>query len=109
MLAEAMGKKKTKRQLKREERDRQAEELAIATEAFEGKRRKYRIAAAVLPIVTLVASIAVYIGLNDKQLAGLTGMIGIAIWIPMMLGAVGSQVKPRDRTRAGSIDFGSKR
>jgi len=104
-----MSKKKTKRQIKREERERAAEELAAATAAFEGKRRKYRIAALATPVVALALSIAVYVVTDDKQLAGLTGMIGFAIFIPLMLGAIGGEVTPRDRTRAGSIDFGSKR
>ena len=38
-----MGKKKTKRELKREQRQKDLEERAAAQEAFEAKRRKYRI------------------------------------------------------------------
>ena len=40
---------------------------------------------------------------------GLTGMIGLAIWLPLVIGSIGSQVTPRDRTRAGAIDFGGER
>ncbi len=104
-----MGKKKTKRQIKREERERVAEEREAASAAFRAKRKKYRIAAFVVPIVALVAAIAVYMSTDDKQLAGLTGMVGVGIFIPLLLGAVGGEVTPRDRTRAGSIDFGNKR
>ena len=46
---------------------------------------------------------------DQKQLAGLIGMGGVGIWILVILGLIGSSVKPRDRVRAGSIDFGSKR
>ena len=104
-----MGKKKTKRQIKREERERDAEEREAATRAFMAKRKKYRIAAFVVPVVALALSIAVYVVTDDKQLAGLTGMVGVGIFVPLLLGAVGGEVPPRDRTRAGSIDFGNKR
>ena len=104
-----MGKKKTKRAIKREERERLAEEQEAATAVFEAKRRKYRLAAMIVPVVALVAAIAVYVITDDKQLAGLVGMFGVGIFVPLLLGAVGGQVTPRDRTRAGSIDFGNKR
>ncbi|HHH29858.1 MAG TPA: hypothetical protein ENK57_16140 [Polyangiaceae bacterium] len=104
-----MGKKKTKRQIKREQREHDAEARALATAVFEAKRRKYRIAAILVPIVTLAISIGVYMATDDKQLAGLIGMVGVSIFVPLGLGAVGSEVTPRDRTRAGSIDFGNKR
>lgn len=98
--------KKTKREKRREERDEALEQDRVAKEAFEERRRRYRIAAAVLPIVALAAAIGVYFATDDKQLAGLTGMVGVGIWVPLFLGAIGSQVPPRDRTRAGAIDFG---
>ncbi|MBX3273515.1 MAG: hypothetical protein KF729_24845 [Sandaracinaceae bacterium] len=101
-----MSKKKTKRDQRREERDAAVEEERAATEVFEERRRRFRIAAAVLPVVALAAAIGVYLATDDKQLAGLTGLVGVAIWIPLFLGAIGSQVTPRDRTRAGAIDFG---
>ena len=101
-----MGKKKTKREKQREDRDQAVEEERVAKELFEARRRKYRIAAVVLPIVALVAAVGVYLGTDDRQLAGLTGMVGVAIWVPLFLGAIGSEVTPRDRTRAGAIDFG---
>jgi len=100
-------KKKTKRELKKEQREQEAEEREAARLAFEARRRKYRIAAAVVPAVTLALAIGVYIGTDDKQLAGLIGMFGLAIFVPLLLGAVGSEVKPRDRVRAGAIDFGN--
>ena len=104
-----MGKKKTKREKQREDRDQAAELERRAKEIFEERRRKYRIAAAVVPIVTLPAAIGIYLGTDDKQLAGLVGMVGVAIFVPLLLGAIGSEVTPRDRTRAGAIDFGSDR
>ena len=104
-----MAKKKTKRELKREQREREAEERAAAKAAFEAKRRKYRIAAVAIPIVTLATAIGVYMATDDRQLAGLTGLFGVGAFILVLLGLIGSSVKPRDRVRAGSIDFGNKR
>jgi uncharacterized membrane protein YfcA len=104
-----MAKKKTKRELKREQREQRDVERAAAQAEFEAKRRKYRIAALAIPLVTLGSSIGVYMATDEKQLAALVGLLGIGIWILVILGLVGSSVKPRDRTRAGSIDFGSKR
>lgn len=104
-----MSKKKTKRDKRREERDEAAERERLAQQFFEERRRKYRIAAVVLPIVALAAAIGIYLATDDKQLAGLTGMVGLAIWLPLVIGSIGSQVTPRDRTRAGAIDFGSER
>lgn len=104
-----MGKKKTKRVLRREERDRRTAEREVAKAEFEARRRKYRIAAMLIPLITLGGAIGIYMATDDKQLAGLVGLGGVGIWILVILGLIGSSVQPRDRARAGSIDFGSKR
>lgn len=104
-----MGRKKSKKDKKREAREQAEAEEQAAQEAFEARRRLYRIAAVAVPVVTLAAALGVYFGIDDRQLAGLIGMVGVAGWIPVVLGALGSRIKPRDRTRAGSIDFGNKR
>ena len=62
-----------------------------------------------MPVVFLAVAIGVYVALDDKQLAGLIGMVGLAIWVPVLLGLIGARIQPRDRTRAGSIDFGNRR
>ncbi|MCC6875548.1 MAG: hypothetical protein IT378_14675 [Sandaracinaceae bacterium] len=61
-----------------------------------------------LPVVTLAAALGAYFAAGDRQLAGLVGLIGVALWVPALLGAIGAAITPRDRTRAGSIDFGSR-
>ncbi|HJL16844.1 MAG TPA: hypothetical protein RMH99_14365 [Sandaracinaceae bacterium LLY-WYZ-13_1] len=101
--------KKSKKELRRERKERE-EQARREAEALRLKRRRiFRIAAVVVPVITLAGAIAIYVGMDDRQLAGLLGMVGLAIWVPVLLGLVGSSVKPRDRTRAGSIDFGNKR
>lgn len=104
-----MGRKKSKKDKKREAREQAAAEEQAALEAFEARRRLYRIAAVAVPVVTIAAAVGIYLGMDDQQLAALVGMVGLAGWIPVVLGALGSRITPRDRTRAGSIDFGNKR
>lgn len=101
--------RKTKKQRKRDERERRDAEEKAAEEAAQRRLRNYQIAAGVVPVITLAVSLAIYFAVNDRQLAALVGMVGLAVWVPLLLGVVGSRVKPRDRTRAGSIDFGNKR
>jgi len=104
-----MGKKKSKRDKKREARERAEAEERAAQAAFERRRRIYRIASVAVPVVTLAVSMGVYLGMEDRQLAALLGMVGFAAWVPVLLGALGSRIQPRDRTKAGSIDFGNRR
>ena len=104
-----MGKKNTKRQLKKEQRAREAEDRAAAVAEFEARKRRYRVACVVVPVVAFGAALGIYYGFDDKQLAGLVGLIGVAVWVLVLLAAVGLTIKPRDRSRAGSIDFGSGR
>jgi len=104
-----MGKKKTKKDKRREQREREAEERALALAAAKLRLKRFQIAAAVVPIVFLGAAIGVYVAMDDKQLAGLIGLVGLAVWVPVLLGLLGARIEPRDRTRAGSIDFGNRR
>ena len=101
--------KKTKKERKREEREqRKAEEQAFLEESRQ-RRNRLRIAAVALPLLTLAVALGVYFPTDNSQLAALVGLIGVGLWVPILLGLVGGSVKPRDRTRAGSIDFGNKR
>lgn len=104
-----MGKQKSKKHERRARREREELERQAALEEMAKRRRVLAIASIALPIATLGGSLAIYYGTGDRQLAALLGLVGIALWVPALLGLIGSAVKPRDRTRAGSIDFGSKR
>jgi hypothetical protein len=104
-----MGKKKSKKQRRREQKEREEAERQAALARLAKRRRRLMAAAVALPLATLAGALAVYFGTEDRQLAALLGMVGIALWVPILLGLVGSAVKPRDRTRAGSIDFGNER
>ena len=101
--------KKSKKQRKREERDRARAEEEAARETAAKRLRTYRIAAAVVPAAVLGICLGVFALTDDRRLAALLGLVGFAVWIPVILGALGGGVTPRDSTRAGSIDFGNRR
>jgi Na+/citrate or Na+/malate symporter len=103
-----MGKKKDKGE-KESKKQREHEEAAQAHEALARRQRTMRIASIAVPAVTLLAAVATYFATESKGPAALVGLIGVAIWMPVLLGTLGGAVPPRDRTRAGSIDFGQKR
>lgn len=101
--------KKSRKEKRREQREREAAEREALMEHMRKRRNRLRVAAVALPVVTLAVCLGVYFGTDDSQIAALVGLIGMGLWVPILLGLVGSAVKPRDRTRAGSIDFGNKR
>jgi hypothetical protein len=64
---------------------------------------------AVIPIAALGAAAGLYYGMESPSLAGAALLGGALIWLMVGLGFLGSNVRPRDRHRAGSIDFGNRR
>jgi len=46
--------------------------------------------------------------LESRQLMGITLLIGGVLFLVLALGTLASGVRPRDRTRAGSIDYGNR-
>ena len=65
-----MGRKKSKKDKKREAREQAAAEEQAALEAFEARRRLYRIAAVAVPVVTIAAAAGIYLGMNDQGRRG---------------------------------------
>lgn len=65
----------------------------------------------VFSLVPLTAAVAAgaYFGLGDAQLAGVSILVGGIAFLILGLALLGSAVRPRDRIRSGSIDFGQKR
>ncbi len=104
-----MGKKSKRERRKKKhnvEEERRSEPALVAIERRARIMRAFLIA---LPILTIAAAAGAYFALDDKRMAALVGVIGVALWVPALLGSIGSSVRPRDRTRAGSIDFGNRR
>lgn len=100
---------KSNKKRKKERRAEEKAELEAAREAAERRQRRYRRILVALPLATLAAAAATYFGFDDVRAAALVGVIGVALWVPILLGALGGSVRPRDRDRAGSIDFGQRR
>jgi hypothetical protein len=82
---------------------------AEARAAQERAQRRRRIIIAAVPIVALAVAAGVYFGLDEPSLAGAALLGGALVWLMVGLGFLGSSVQPRDRHRAGSIDFGNRR
>lgn len=104
-----MAKKKTKKEIKREKREQEAAAIEAAEQAASRYRRIIRAVVIAIPLATIAAAGVTWAVTEDVQTAALVGLIGIGLWVPAILGSVGAAVAPRDRTRAGSIDFGQRR
>ncbi len=101
-----MGKAKRKAKKDRKKNKELAEQERREAEA---RIKRARIINAAIPIVFLALAAGAYWGLNNPSLAGATLLGGALIWLMVGLGFIGAQVAPRDRDRAGSIDFGNSR
>jgi protein-S-isoprenylcysteine O-methyltransferase Ste14 len=104
-----MVKKPNERRQARKERAREAKEAKReAQERAEQRRRmQLRLSAAVAVLTLLIAGICYWV-LENRQLMGITLLIGGVLFLVVALGTLASGVRPRDRTRAGSIDYGNR-
>jgi hypothetical protein len=104
-----MVKKPNERRQARKERAREAKEAKReAQERAEQRRRmQLRLSAAVAVLTLLIAGICYWV-LENRQLMGITLLIGGVLFLVVALGTLASGVQPRDRTRAGSIDYGNR-
>ncbi|MGF1467704.1 MAG: hypothetical protein ACFCGT_16385 [Sandaracinaceae bacterium] len=98
-----------KRAERRAARKAAQQERRIAEEQRLKRRAGFLRVVLILPVVVAAIAVGAYLLTNDRRIAGLLGMLGLALWVPALLGLLGAGVKPRDRTRAGSIDFGQRR
>jgi len=65
-------------------------------------------ASAAVGVLTLVVAGVCYWGFDNRQLMGISLLIGGVLFLLLALGALASGVQPRDRARAGSIDYGKR-
>lgn len=84
-------------------------EFLEAERAFVRRTRRRRIILAAIPLLTVAAAAGFYFGLEDAQAAGISLLVGVVVGLLYGLGTLGAAVPPRDRGRAGSIDFGNRR
>jgi len=104
-----MAKKQNERRQARRERAKEAKEAKREAEARAERRRQLQIRlSAAVAILTLALAGIFYWALDNRQLMGITLLIGGVLFLVLALGTLASGVNPRDRTRAGSIDYGKR-
>ncbi len=103
------SKKENPRRQARKERAQASKEAKKQAELALQQRRLFRkrllLGTAVL---TLLAASVSYWVLEDQRLMGVTLLVGAVLFLVFALGALGAEVRPRDRGRSGSIDFGTR-
>jgi lipopolysaccharide export LptBFGC system permease protein LptF len=104
-----MVKNQNERRQARKERQKAAKQARQEAEAQARQRRQMqmRLAGAV-GFLTLTLAAVCYWVLDNRQLMGVTLLIGGVLFLLLVLGTLASGVQPRDRTRAGSIDYGNR-
>lgn len=104
-----MAKKQNDRRLARKERQKAAKEAKQEAAAAAKRRRTQRMRlAGVVGLLTLAVAGVCYWVLDNRQLMGATLLIGGVLFLLLALGTLASGVHPRDRSRAGSIDYGNR-
>jgi len=104
-----MAKKQNERRQARKERAKEAKEAKREAQADAQRRRRLQIrVSAAIAVLTLVVAGLCYWVLDSRQLMGITLLIGGVLFLVLALGTLASGVQPRDRTRAGSINYGKR-
>ena len=104
-----MAKKQNERRQARKERAKDAKEAKREAQANAQRRRRLQIrVSAAIAVLTLVVAGLCYWVLDSRQLMGITLLIGGVLFLVLALGTLASGVQPRDRTRAGSINYGKR-
>ena len=104
-----MAKKQSDRGQVRKERAKAAKEAKREAEVQAERRRRLQLRlSAAVALLTLVFAAVCYWVLDNRQLMGATLLIGGVLFLVLALGTLASGVRPRDRSRAGSIDYGKR-
>ena len=104
-----MAKKQNERRQARKERAQDAKEARREAEVAAQRRRQLQIrVSAVVAVLTLGVAGLCYWVFDNRQLMGITLLIGGVLFLVLALGTLASGVQPRDRTRAGSINYGKR-
>jgi len=104
-----MAKKQNERREARKERQKAAKEARREAEAQARRRRQLQLRlAGAVGVLTLALAGVCYWVLENRQLMGAALLIGGVLFLLLVLSALASGVQPRDRTRAGSIDYGKR-
>ena len=104
-----MAKKQNERRQARKERAKESKEAKRQAQAYAERRRRLQIrVSAATAVLTLVVAGLCYWVFDSRQLMGITLLIGGVLFLVFALGTLASGVQPRDRTRAGSINYGKR-
>ncbi|HSN84146.1 MAG TPA: hypothetical protein VLS88_16315 [Polyangiales bacterium] len=104
-----MANKQNEQRQARKERAKAAKEARRMAEERARRRRKLQLRlSAAVAVLTLAFAAVCYWVLDNQQLMGATLLIGGVLFLVLALGTLASGVQPRDRTRAGSIDYGKR-
>jgi Flp pilus assembly protein TadB len=104
-----MAKKQNDRRQARKERAKEAKEAKREAQERAQKRRRLQLnMSAAVAVLTLAVAGLCYWVFDNRQLMGITLLIGGVLFLVLALGTLASGVQPRDRTRAGSIDYGNR-
>ena len=104
-----MAKKQNERREARKERQKAAKEARRQAEAEAKRRRQRRLRlSAAVGVLTLAVAAVAYFAFENRQLTGISLLIGGVLFLLVVLSTLASGVQPRDRTRAGSIDYGNR-
>jgi hypothetical protein len=104
-----MAKKQNEQRQARKERQKAAKEAKQEAAAHARQRRQMQIRlAGAVGLSTLAFAGVCYWVLDNRQLMGVTLLIGGVLFLLLVLSTLASGVQPRDRTRAGSIDYGNR-
>ncbi|MEM6955591.1 MAG: hypothetical protein AAF411_30540 [Myxococcota bacterium] len=107
-----MAKKSEKQRRKAErkaQKDAEKAARAAAEEAFRLRQEKHKRALIAIPLITGALALGLVFGLGESQLAGIVGLCGGLLFLMIGLSSLGGSVQPRDRMKAGSIDFGASK
>jgi hypothetical protein len=104
-----MVKEDRERRQARKDKARAAKQARREAEAHAQRRRRLQMWVAVaVAVLTLVGAAICYWLLDNRQLMGVTLLFGGVLFLLIALGTLASGVRPRDRTRAGSINYGKR-
>jgi Flp pilus assembly protein TadB len=104
-----MTKKQSEQRQARKERQRAAKEAKQQAQARAQRRRQLQLRlAGLVGVVTLVIAGVCYWALDNRQLMGVSLLVGGVLFLLLVLATLASGVQPRDRSRAGSIDYGNR-
>jgi Flp pilus assembly protein TadB len=104
-----MAKKLNERRQARKERAKDVKEAKREAAAIAQRRRQLQVRmSTAIAVLTLVVAGLCYWVLDSRQLMGITLLIGGVLFLVLALGTLASGVQPRDRTKAGAINYGKR-